>query len=294
MSSKRILLVHHNPEEARELQNNLSRSLADHTIFVSTSGQEALNILMGSSSSHMGNYSRSNKIQPDIILLNHELPDMSGIEFLGIMRRYYSLKNIKVFVLVAPGYAVETAMLKKLGIEGLLEKPVDFRKTDSPAIAGLMSAMSSDSQKALLTLPAMFTFRDDPWGIVLRFIKGKSAVVSGSIGVKVVTCAVSVATIGAIANFSGKSVDNTFEKRNRNENMAVRAVELKAAPAAQVMPEAEEKAPPEIKKTTPKKKAAQPHVVIAPVPEENEPVANCSERTVQPVIRAEKDTGNTQ
>jgi CheY-like chemotaxis protein len=293
MSPKRILLIHQDPEEAREIQNNLSQSYADHNIFVSTSGKDALYMLMGSSSSHMGNYSRSNKIQPDIILLNNELPDMTSVEFLGIMRRYYSLKNIKVFVLVDPGFSVENATLKKLGIEGLLEKPFDIKKTDIPAIAGFLAVMTSDNQKALLSLPAMFTFKDDPWGIVLKFLKGKSAVVSGSIGIKAITCAVSVAAIGAIANFSGKQVDDTFEKRGRNENMALKAVEIKV-PAVQALREDEENVQPEIKKTIPKKKEAMKSEAIASVPGVSEQISSFNETPVQPIIRVEKDTGNVQ
>src|SRR4051812_34426783 len=111
MKKKRILLINGNGLELVLIQNLLDQLSSDYLLDTVSNGKDALNTLMGSYSD-TGNHPRTRKVKPDIILLDQNLSDMTGYEFLEIVRKYYSLKHIRIFILTAPLEALPPAFNK--------------------------------------------------------------------------------------------------------------------------------------------------------------------------------------
>jgi CheY-like chemotaxis protein len=131
MPHKNILLVEDDYLDVISVKRALAKLRVDHTLYVAHNGEDALSILMGSAGS--GN----EKVQPDIILLDLNMPKMNGLEFLNIIKKYYSLSNIKVYVMTTSAEEYDKSEAQRLGIAGYILKPLDFDKSghDESAIA---------------------------------------------------------------------------------------------------------------------------------------------------------------
>jgi CheY-like chemotaxis protein len=105
--------------------------LAGYRTEVVLDGSEAIERILG--------------IKPDIVLLDLQLPGMSGVEILQRMREDRSMANIPVLVITA-----YSRMPQNLAIEPdlLLQKPVDINKLIK-VVQGLKTAMNGGSQPAL-------------------------------------------------------------------------------------------------------------------------------------------------
>jgi CheY-like chemotaxis protein len=66
----------------------------------------------------------SSRLTPDIIMLDINMPKMNGIEFLRIIKNYFSLKNLKVYVLTTSSEAYDKSAMETLGICGYIIKPL--------------------------------------------------------------------------------------------------------------------------------------------------------------------------
>jgi len=127
MNHKTILLVEDDYLDVTSVKRSLSKLNVDHELHIAHNGVDALALLNGNSPD-------GTKIKPDIIILDLNMPKMNGIEFLGIIKNYYSLKNIKVFVMTTSSEEYDRAAAENLGITGYILKPLDFEKSkDSPA-----------------------------------------------------------------------------------------------------------------------------------------------------------------
>lgn len=127
MSQKTILLVEDDYLDVTSVKRALGKLNIQYDLFVAHNGVDALALLNGNSPD-------GTKIKPDIIILDLNMPKMNGIEFLGIIKNYYSLKNIKVFVMTTSSEEYDRAAAENLGITGYILKPLDFEKSkDSPA-----------------------------------------------------------------------------------------------------------------------------------------------------------------
>jgi CheY-like chemotaxis protein len=133
MKHKKILLVEDDYLDVTSVKRALGKLNVDHTLLVAHNGVDALSMLMGSNETNGSN----EKIQPDIILLDMNMPKMNGLEFLRIIKKYYSLNNIKVFVMTTSAEEYDKSEAKKLGISGYILKPLDFNnnKKDDSALA---------------------------------------------------------------------------------------------------------------------------------------------------------------
>jgi CheY-like chemotaxis protein len=120
MTARKILLVNNQAEEVELIQKTIDQFDIPHSLSIAKNAAEALYILMGSSMTASENYFRSRKIRPHAILLTQDLPDMSGLELLGIIRKYYSLKNIKIFLLTKPGDKIDSEICEQLAITACL------------------------------------------------------------------------------------------------------------------------------------------------------------------------------
>jgi CheY-like chemotaxis protein len=127
MSPKKILLVEDDYLDVTNVKRALNKLAVDYTLHVAHNGVDALAALNG-------NTQDGTRIHPDIILLDINMPKMNGLEFLGIIKNYYSLNNIKTFIMTTSSEEYDKVAAENLGIAGYILKPLDFsgnRKDDS-------------------------------------------------------------------------------------------------------------------------------------------------------------------
>jgi CheY-like chemotaxis protein len=70
----------------------------------------------------------SGKALPCLILLDLNMPQMNGIEFLAAIKRDANLKRIPVVVFTTSAQDTEILESYRLGVAGYMIKPVDYRK----------------------------------------------------------------------------------------------------------------------------------------------------------------------
>ncbi len=119
MKKKIILLVEDNYLDVKSVKKELSKLKTAHTLHVVHNGTDALDVLNG-------NTVNQQKIIPDIILLDMNMPKMTGIEFLRVIKNYYSFNNIKVFIMITSQEDYDKIADEKLEISGYILKPLDF------------------------------------------------------------------------------------------------------------------------------------------------------------------------
>lgn len=136
MNPKKILLVEDDYLDVTNVKRALNKLAVDYTLHVAHNGVDALAILNG-------NTQDGTRIHPDIILLDINMPKMNGLEFLGIIKSYYSLNNIKTFIMTTSAEEYDKVAAENLGISGYILKPLDFsgnRKDDSGIATGILKA----------------------------------------------------------------------------------------------------------------------------------------------------------
>lgn len=147
MKTKKILLINSNEHDIEIIQRTLDETGRKHSVHVAKTGRDALNALMGSSGTSVDSYFRSRKTRPNIILLNKDLPDMTSSEFLQIVRKYYSLLSIKIFLLIGSTSVVDLVEFEKLSVAGVLSVPIDANR---PGVdfQGLRTELDADDTPA--------------------------------------------------------------------------------------------------------------------------------------------------
>ncbi|MBC7485367.1 MAG: response regulator [Cytophagaceae bacterium] len=135
MNHKTILLVEDDYLDVTSVKRSLSKLNIDHELHIAHNGVDALALLNGNSPD-------GTKVKPDIIILDLNMPKMNGMEFLGIIKNYYSLKNIKVFVMTTSSEEYDRAAVENLGITGYILKPLDFEKSRDSTASSTHQLMS--------------------------------------------------------------------------------------------------------------------------------------------------------
>jgi CheY-like chemotaxis protein len=136
MNPKKILLVEDDYLDVTNVRRALNKLAVDYTLHVAHNGVDALAILNG-------NTQDGTRIHPDIILLDINMPKMNGLEFLGIIKSYYSLNNIKTFIMTTSAEEYDKVAAENLGISGYILKPLDFsgnRNDDSGIATGILKS----------------------------------------------------------------------------------------------------------------------------------------------------------
>ncbi|MFY9309052.1 MAG: response regulator [Bacteroidia bacterium] len=127
MDSKTILLIEDDYLDIMSVQRVLGKMKTNHVLKVAHNGVEALALLNG-------NNPDKEKITPDIILLDINMPKMNGLEFLLIIKNYYSLKSIKVYIMTTSSEEYDQITAKKLGVSGYIIKPLDSQPASPDAV----------------------------------------------------------------------------------------------------------------------------------------------------------------
>lgn len=131
MKKKIILLVEDDYLDVESVRRIFKKWDVQHTLYVAHNGVDALNML-----------TRDNdRVSPDIILMDINMPKMNGLEFISIIKSYYNLKNIVLFVLTTSGEAYEKTTAQSLGVSGYLVKPLNFNDNMSTDTLKLKEAL---------------------------------------------------------------------------------------------------------------------------------------------------------
>ncbi|TXD50472.1 MULTISPECIES: response regulator [unclassified Polaribacter] len=109
-----VLLVEDNLIEIMKMKRTISLLKLKHTIHEAKNGEEALSFL-------------ENKANiPDIILLDLNMPKISGIEFLKIIKKNDDLKHIPTIILTTSNNQKDLLECYRTGMSGYVLKPLKY------------------------------------------------------------------------------------------------------------------------------------------------------------------------
>jgi CheY-like chemotaxis protein len=199
MERPTILLVNNNREEVKIISDVLNAMDIRPNLIVTENTQEALYALMGSSSGQIENGSSKKQSRPDIILLDKNLPEMSGLEFLEIIQKYYSLKRIKIFLLINSEDRPDSSLSEKFMVTGYLQKPFENNPATIEKFKQLERELSGDHSHAISALVFLKTkFRICLEAGKKSILKGKAATLKVVISTttKIALCITTVSIVG--------------------------------------------------------------------------------------------------
>jgi len=116
-----IIMIEDDDGHARLIERNIRRSGVNNKILPFTSGTEAVRYLFGSDGSGF-----VHKGEALLILLDLNLPDMSGIDILRRVKENKFLKSTPVVVLTTTDDSQEVKRCYELGCNVYVTKPVNY------------------------------------------------------------------------------------------------------------------------------------------------------------------------
>ena len=109
-----ILFIEDDTIENMKFQRTISKLQLKHTILEAKNGEEALDIL------------KNCQKLPDIILLDLNMPRMSGIEFLEILKADTNYKYLPTIILTTSENRADLLECYRIGIAGYVIKPLKY------------------------------------------------------------------------------------------------------------------------------------------------------------------------
>ena len=116
-----IVMIEDDLGHARLIEKNIRRAGVNNPITPFTNGTDAVSFLFGDDGT-----GSINKNRPLLVLLDLNLPDMTGIEILGHIKTNEHLKRVPVVVLTTTDDAVEIQRCYDLGCNVYITKPVNY------------------------------------------------------------------------------------------------------------------------------------------------------------------------
>jgi CheY-like chemotaxis protein len=116
-----IIMIEDDEGHARLIERNIRRSGVNNDIVPFTNGTDALNYLFGSNRDEL-----AKKGQALLILLDLNLPDMTGTEILRQLKESKYFKSTPVVVLTTTDDAQEIKRCYELGCSVYITKPVNY------------------------------------------------------------------------------------------------------------------------------------------------------------------------
>lgn len=124
MRMVKILLVEDNLDNILTTQRALKEARIINRLWVTRDGQEALDFLL-----HRGRYQdRSLSPRPGLILLDINLPKVSGLEVLRVIKRDQELKKIPTVVLTVSKRDEDVVKSYEYGCNSFIQKPLEFER----------------------------------------------------------------------------------------------------------------------------------------------------------------------
>ncbi|MFD1702425.1 response regulator [Methylopila henanensis] len=112
-----IVMIEDDEGHARLIEKNVRRAGVNNEIRHFADGTSALRFLQSEDTTAHG---------PILILLDLNLPDMTGIDILGVIKTHERLKRAPVVVLTTTDDKVEIQRCYDLGCNVYITKPVDY------------------------------------------------------------------------------------------------------------------------------------------------------------------------
>jgi CheY-like chemotaxis protein len=116
-----IIMIEDDDGHARLIERNIRRSGVNNKILPFTSGTDAVKYLFGSDGSGL-----DHKGEALLIMLDLNLPDMSGIDILRRVKESEFLKSTPVVVLTTTDDSQEVKRCYELGCNVYVTKPVNY------------------------------------------------------------------------------------------------------------------------------------------------------------------------
>lgn len=114
-----ILLVEDNPGDVRLVEEGFATEKVDANLHVAEDGEDALALIQQSDDAEAP--------RPDLVLLDLNLPGLSGHDLLGQLKDDPELKEIPVVVLTTSESREDREESYRLQAAGFVTKPVDVR-----------------------------------------------------------------------------------------------------------------------------------------------------------------------
>lgn len=121
-----ILLVEDDQLDVIDIKRTLDKMNIFYQMRVAKNGEEALELLEA--------YNQN----PDIILMDINMPKMDGLELLGIIRQNNLWKNIKCFIITTSSEKTDKQKAEQLGVSGYIIKPFKINNPTSMDSFNLM------------------------------------------------------------------------------------------------------------------------------------------------------------
>ncbi len=118
-----ILVIEDDPGHSRLIEKNLRRANVGNEIVKAGNGREALEYLF-----EEGEYEGRQRPSSLLVLLDLNLPEISGIDVLKRMKEHDATKRIPVIVLTTSDDSREISKCYELGCNVYVTKPVDYEK----------------------------------------------------------------------------------------------------------------------------------------------------------------------
>jgi CheY-like chemotaxis protein len=118
-----ILLVEDNPNDVELTLRAFRKAKITNVVHVARDGAGALDFVFAKGTCDR----RRNQPPPGLILLDLNLPKITGLQVLGLIKADASRRNIPGIVLTSSNRDHDIAACRRLGIESYIVKPVDFR-----------------------------------------------------------------------------------------------------------------------------------------------------------------------
>lgn len=118
-----ILLVEDDTLDVMDARRTLDRMDILYKMHVAKNGEEALAFLNRLEQAEADN--------PDLILLDLNMPKMNGTEFLNTLRKKERWRDIKVFIITTSDEKEDKEVTQKLGVSGYIVKPLKFNNPGS-------------------------------------------------------------------------------------------------------------------------------------------------------------------
>ena len=116
-----IVMVEDDEGHARLIEKNIRRAGVNNRIQPFANGTDAVHYLFGADGS-----AKINKGKPLLVLLDLNLPDMTGIDILARIKSNEHLKRVPVVILTTTDDATEIQRCYDLGCNVYITKPVNY------------------------------------------------------------------------------------------------------------------------------------------------------------------------
>jgi two-component system response regulator len=121
---KVILLVEDNPDDVLLTERALKKSRIANRLMVARDGVEALDFLF----SRGAYFNRDSSQDPEVVLLDLNLPRINGLEVLKQVRSNESTRLLPVIILTSSMEETDLVSGYQLGANSYIRKPVDFNQ----------------------------------------------------------------------------------------------------------------------------------------------------------------------